>query len=215
MILSTLDPFIASRSVLRHPFYLKWSAGELTMDDMRVYAKEYFHLVSRIPGIVAAVAGRIDDPSLKSQVEQNAAEETEHVELWKRFARSVGVSDQELSDYEPSALARAAVSKLEERAAAGVEEGIVAMYALERELPAIAETKKRGLEEFYGLTSEDAHIYFDEHLKEEQHLDVWRSFDLRGDDLLDAAGVSLDAQHQVLDAVCQVAGIEYHCAFAV
>ena len=58
MTLSTLDPFIASMSLLKHPFYQKWSKGELTKGDLAFYAKEYFHLVERIPGIVARVHER-------------------------------------------------------------------------------------------------------------------------------------------------------------
>ena len=46
--------------------------------------------------------------------------------------------------------------------------------ALEAELPKIAKTKKDGLCAWYNLASEDAQIYFDEHLKEEEHLQVWR-----------------------------------------
>ncbi len=211
MILSSLHPLIASRSLLQHPFYQKWSRGELSLGDMRVYAKEYFHLVSRIPGIVAGIAERIEDRELKTKVEQNAAEETEHVELWKRFASSVGVQEEELMAYVPSAMVQKAVAKLEQQSQLGAEEGIVTMYALECELPKIAETKKQGLGEFYGLTSEDAQIYFDEHLKEEEHLKVWRAMELAGDDLQESASVSMEAQNEVLDAVCQVAGIPCHC----
>src|SRR5688572_23769528 len=94
--LSQFDSLIASRSLLKHPFYQKWSKGELTLNDMKIYAKEYFHLVDRIPGMVASVRDRAADKNLKDQIDQNVREEQEHVTLWKRFAKSVGVSEAEL-----------------------------------------------------------------------------------------------------------------------
>jgi pyrroloquinoline quinone (PQQ) biosynthesis protein C len=81
------------------------------------------------------------------------------------------------------------------------------MYALEAELPKIAATKKEGLSAWYNLKSEDAHIYFDEHLKEEKHLEVWRKMKVSAGIATPSANVSLDAQHKVLDAVCDLAGI--------
>ena len=212
MILSALDDLIASRSLLKHPFYVAWSKGELTLNDLRVYAKEYFHLVERIPGIVARVRARVRDRDLQSRIDENIREETEHVEFWKRFAKSLGISQQELTAHVPSATVVDAVRSLEELAERGMEEGIVGMYAMEAELPKIAATKKEGLCAFYGLTSDDAHVYFDEHLHEEKHLQVWRAFDVDEKRARAAAATSLTAQNQVLDAVCNACGISTVCA---
>ncbi len=209
MTLSSLDPIIASRSLLKHPFYQKWSKGELTRDDLRIYAKEYFHLVSRIPGIVASVAARAADAEARKMISKNVTEEQEHVQLWKRFAKSLGISEAELVAYTPSEKARAAVRSLASLAEKDFSSGVTAVYALELELPAIATTKKQGLCDFYGLTSEDAQIYFDEHLKEEGHLNVWRA--LKADASEDAARDSMAAQNQVLDAVCEKCGIAMEC----
>lgn len=207
---SKLDQMIAAKSVLLHPFYVRWSKGQLTMDDMRVYAKEYFKLVERIPGIVERVRDRVTDDQFKAQIEVNRIEEQEHVELWKRFAKSVGVSESELAAHQASPKTEAAIRSLEHECEASAERGVVAMYALELELPQIARTKKEGLCDFYGLTSEDAHIYFDEHLKEEKHIAVWRTQPL-GADSEAAADASLTAQNRVLDAVCDACNIPLAC----
>src|SRR3989344_5637722 len=122
MHLSQLDSLIASRSLLKHPFYQKWSKGELTLGDMRIYAKEYFHLVERIPGIVARVRDRATDAKFRAQIEENMHEEQEHVALWKRFAKSLGVSEQELSEHQASPTVIAAVASLESLADEGLEE---------------------------------------------------------------------------------------------
>ncbi len=211
MTLSALDALITSRSLLKHPFYQKWSKGELTLGDLRVYAKEYFHLVERIPGMVSRVRARVRDRDLQGRIDENIREETEHIELWKRFAKSLGISESELMSHRPSQMVMDAVASIEVLAERGMEEGIVGMYALEAELPKIAATKKDGLCTFYGLMSEDAHVYFDEHLKEEEHLKVWRAFSVDAERAHAAAETSLAAQHQVLDAVCALRGISMHC----
>ncbi len=218
MQLSALDPVIAARSLLKHSFYQKWSKGELTLEDLRVYAKEYFHLVERIPGIVERVRDRVSpsgdlrrDRDLQNRIDENMREEQEHIELWKRFAKSLGISEGELVAYQPSSAAKEAVRSLEQLAEQGAEEGIVCMYALEAELPKIAQTKKDGLCNFYGLTSEDAQIYFDEHLKEEKHLELWRAMEVDQLPAFAAARTSLTAQNQLLDAVCTLRGISMEC----
>ena len=210
MSLATLDPLIASRSLLKHPFYIRWSKGELSLGDLRIYAKEYFHLVERIPGIVASVRDRATEKEFRANIEENIAEEQEHVELWKRFTKSLGVSEQELTDYTPSQKSVDAVQSLESLVQGTFEDGVVAMYALERELPAIAQSKKDGLCNFYDLKSEDAQIYFDEHLKEEKHLDVWRALPLPKNAEA-VATTSLVAQNLLLDGVCAACGISMDC----
>ncbi len=211
--LSQLDERIASRSLLQHPFYVKWSKGELTLDDLRVYAKEYFHLAKSVPGIVSRVRDRALEkhPEMIPFIEENIVEETEHTELWKRFAMSLNISDEELTVYQPSLKTRHAVQMMEGLAERSFDHGVAAMYAMELELPQIAQTKKDGLCDFYDLTSIDAHIYFDEHLKEEKHLAVWRMVSIDCSDAEEAAEASLTAQNQVLDAVCDLCGIDEHC----
>lgn len=210
MTLAFLDDLIASRSLLKHPFYVRWSAGELTRDDLKIYAKEYYHLVQRVPGIVSRVKERAP-VQMQSRIGENVREETEHIALWERFASSLGISKEELDEYHPCSRVVAAVRLLEELAETSFEDGVVAMYALERELPAIAQTKKDGLMKFYGLSSEDAQAYFDEHLGEEKHLDVWRHVFVPEEQAISSALDSLHAQNSVLDGVCIEAGIALHC----
>lgn len=211
--LSHLDSLIAEKSLLKHPFYVKWSKGELTQDDMKIYAKEYFHLAKNVPGIVGRIKERVPagNTVMAAHIEKNMIEEQEHVDLWKRFAKSLGIESAELEAYEPTVTVKTAVADLEKLATLSYEDGVVAMYAFECELPKIAETKKDGLCKFYDLTSEDAHIYFDEHLGEEEHLKVWRNVAVDDEQAKHTASLSLDAQNKVLDGVCEACGIDMMC----
>lgn len=205
------DSVINQKSILTHYFYeQKWNMGELSKEDLQIYAKEYFHLAKRIPGIVSRVIDRAKErgSDLVSEIEQNMVEETEHVELWKRFAKSLDVSDAELEAYEPTAKVKAAVDSLEQIAGQSLEDGVAVMYAMELELPAVAQSKKDGLTKWYNLHSEDAHIYFDEHLKEADHFNLWRKVLVDEASAEKAINASLAAQHLVLDGVCDACGIE-------
>lgn len=215
--LTQLDEFIASKGLLTHYFYeQKWNNGELTRDELALYAKEYFHLAKAVPGIVSRVkdravsAGRSD---LIAHIDENIAEETEHIELWKRFSQSLGVSEQELESYEPHQLTKEAVSELEELAEGSLEDGVTAMYAMELTLPAISQTKKDGLCKHYDLpeSNADAHVYFDEHLNEENHFAVWRKVEVDPVRSMQITKASLRAQHKVLDGVCEVCGFCISC----
>jgi pyrroloquinoline-quinone synthase len=211
-IFSTLDAIVAARSLLQHPFYLRWSKGELTLDELRIYAKEYYHLVRAVPTIVASVCvrARVIHPAMVPAIERNVREEREHIVLWERFARSLGIAVEELRQHVPSASVREAVEALEAAADRTFEDGVAVMYSMEVELPKIARTKKEGLLRFYGLSSADAHAYFDEHLREEEHLQVWRSCSVASEQR-ETAHLSMEAQNRVLDGVCAAAGIAMQC----
>ena len=114
--LTQFDALIAKKSMLTHYFYKqKWMNGELSLDDLQVYVKEYFHLAKAIPGVVSRVRDRavMRRPDLIEAMEENIAEETEHIELWKRFGKSLGISEEEMESYEPSAMMKQAVKRVE------------------------------------------------------------------------------------------------------
>jgi len=212
--LATFDDLIAKKSLLTHYFYeKKWNNGELTIPELQKYAKEYFHLVKAVPGMVSRVRDRAleRDPKLAALIAKNVAEEEEHIELWKKFSGSLGISEEELEAHQPNAKVVAAVEKLEELAEGSLEDGVTMMYAMERELPAIAKSKKDGLCKHYGIDSDEAHIYFDEHLNEADHFDVWLNVKVDPERAKDVTEQSLAAQHLLLDGVCDVMGIEMDC----
>ena len=213
--LTQLDDVIRSRGLLTHYFYeQKWNNGELTLEELQKYAKEYYHLAKNVPGIVSRVLAYAERErsDLVPAIEHNVQEETEHIELWKKFAGSLGVSEQELEDHEPHALTKEAVTELQTLADASFEDGVTAMYAMELTIPEIAASKKDGLVKHYDLTSDDAHVYFDEHLNEEEHFSVWRKVEVDPVRGMQVAKASLASQHKVLDGVCEVCGFCISCS---
>lgn len=209
-ILLTIESLVAEHSLLKHPFYLAWSAGKLTKEQLAGYAKEYYFAAKNVPAVMEAIRGNLPRDASESTCatfSKHAEEEREHIRLFERFASSLGVSEKELESYEPTETVEEAVASIVEAASEGFEEGIAAMYAFECDLPAISRSKIDGLIKFYGLRSDDAHAYFEEHLREEQHLCFWRDL-LRKvpsgkiPKAVTAARQTVSAQNRVLDGVC-------------
>jgi pyrroloquinoline-quinone synthase len=125
--------------VLRHPFYRRWECGQLTRQELGVYAGEYHHAVAALAQAAAQAA-----PLAGSA---HAAEEADHVELWDAFAEAVGADRKR----EPLPETRACV---EAWTSAGDPLGAVSvLYAVESAQPEIARTKLAGLVEHYGFSA--------------------------------------------------------------
>jgi pyrroloquinoline-quinone synthase len=136
----------ASRwNVLDHPFYQRWSAGELTREQLAEYAAQYRHAVVALADAAAA-----------SGDEEHAREEREHVALWDAFAAGCGSI---------AADASAETRECTEAWTAGDDrlERLAVLYAIESAQPAIAQTKLEGLLGHYGFDEGPATEYFTVH----------------------------------------------------
>jgi pyrroloquinoline-quinone synthase len=136
----------ASRwNVLDHPFYKRWSAGELSPGALAEYAAQYRHAVVALADAAAAASN-----------EEHAREEREHVALWDAFADGCGSLPAD-----PTAETR----ECAESWTAGDDrlERIAVLYAIESAQPAIAQTKLEGLIGHYGFEEGPATEYFTLH----------------------------------------------------
>ena len=197
-----IDEMIAEKSLLKHPFYEMWSAGELTLDSLSGYSKEYFQLVKAVPGFMDPIIELAPGP-VSAELADNRAEESAHIGPWRGFAASLGVSEPELEGYEGLEKTGRAVDSLNSLMTT-YEGGACAMYAFEKEIPEISRAKLDGLEEFYGLTSPQATEYFRLHTEADvRHAASWRgileSSVTPEDDLMAAAKGSITAQNTLLD----------------
>ena len=154
-----IDAVRARWNVLEHPFYTRWSAGELTLDELALYSGQYRHAVTALAEASANTAA-VADADLARALRGHAAEEASHVELWDRFTGAVGGDADAAPTPETQACAQAWAGDGERP----LLESLVAMYAIESAQPAIAETKREGLVAHYGAEpGGDATVYFDLH----------------------------------------------------
>ena len=204
VIVQRIDSEIEKRSLLKHSFYQLWSEGKLTIDHLQGYSKEYFQLVKVVPEFVENIAKLTRDPNT---IHANAREEAEHIDLWVRFAKALGISRSDLINYSGSEKTNEAVDKLMRLSSLTFEEAAAAMYAYEMELPKISRSKIDGLKKFYGMDSEDAIKYFETHEEADvRHAQVWREIlqsipAERQEAIFNAAIKSLQAQNMLLDSV--------------
>jgi pyrroloquinoline-quinone synthase len=165
--LAPIDERIAARHLLRHPFYLAWTAGTLPRQSLLDYARQYFAFESNLPRYLTALHARSESPRVRAALLANAWDEEHgernHAELWLRFAEALGLSRSEVRN---ATLSPATRSLLETYWAAAsdapVEGGVAALYAYESQLPAVSESKMEGLHCHYGVGG-DAVAFFEVH----------------------------------------------------
>jgi pyrroloquinoline-quinone synthase len=166
-VLTRLDQARAECSVLEHPFYERWSAGDLSATELARYAGEYRHAVVALAEASQAAAAKAG-PKHASGLGAHAAEETAHVELWDDFARAAGASapaDGNDAGRETQACAQAWT------AGEDLLEHLAVLYAIEASQPEISTTKLEGLTQHYGYSEEGPALeYFKVHeLRDVEH----------------------------------------------
>jgi pyrroloquinoline-quinone synthase len=165
-ILARLDEARSQCNVLEHPFYQRWSAGELSASELGLYAGEYRHAVLALADASARAAAEAG-PAHELGLRAHAEEETAHVELWEDFARAAGarppVGVQALPQTEECVQAWTAGED--------VLEHLAVLYAIEAGQPEISKTKLEGLTEHYGYSEEGPAVeYFRVHeLRDVEH----------------------------------------------
>lgn len=150
--------------VLRHPFYERWSAGELSRAELQAYAREYERAVVAI-AVASRRAAELTDSSLGGELERHAAEEEAHIELWRTFDDGIGGRASLSADDADGPLPQTVAL---ERTWSGSEqsslaEHLVTLYAVESAQPEIARVKLNGLLERYGFEDGPATEYFRVH----------------------------------------------------
>ncbi|MFB5615603.1 MAG: TenA family transcriptional regulator [Nitrosopumilus sp.] len=202
-IIQKIDEMIEERSLLKHPFYQMWSDGKLTKESLAGYSKEYFQLVKAVPAFMAPIIEKAPD-SVVSELVENQQEESDHIKPWIAFAGELGISEDELISYSGTAKTQKAVSDLNELMVT-FDGGSSAMYAFEKEIPKISQTKLDGLAEFYGMTSDEATEYFKLHTEADiRHAASWRNIleksSIDYHKLVEIADKSISAQNLLLDS---------------
>jgi pyrroloquinoline-quinone synthase len=142
------DAVCAQHNVLAHPFYERWSRGELSRQELATYSGQYRHAVVALAQATAQAGNQA-----------HAQEEQEHIELWDQFVAAVGGDPEAPANQSTTVCVRAWNDPSRDRVAT-----LAVLYAIESSQPAISETKRTGLLEHYGaLPNSDSTLYFDVH----------------------------------------------------
>lgn len=174
-LLSQLDAIIDSKHLLKHSFYTRWTCGELSREELQGYAKEYYAFEKEFPRFLSRIHSNCENDVARQMLLENLTHEEKgaenHPELWLRFAEGVGVKREEVKEHLHSDETEALLRVFRKTAAQDPVQGIAALYAYERQQPAVATQKIEGLKNFYGVTEGPAVQFFRAH----EHYDVEHS----------------------------------------
>ena len=167
-VLARLDDARSTTNVLEHPFYQRWSAGELSARELGIYAGEYRHAVVALAEASARAAEEAGEPHAQG-LREHAEEESAHVGLWDDFARAALANEP--APASPPALEQTAECVRAWTAGEDLLEHLAVLYAIEAGQPEISRTKIEGLTAHYGYPPEGPAVeYFRLHeLRDSEH----------------------------------------------
>ena len=145
--------------LLKHPFYQRWVAGDLTREELAYYTGQYAHVVRAIPHWLEGTASR--DHAHSDALLSHAAEESDHVLLWDRFAAALGIDAATLLATPANAATAALIARGDELVDKG--HGAAAVWSIESQSPAVSAEKLRGLRAHYGIDGTNGGQYFAVH----------------------------------------------------
>lgn len=180
-----VDAIIEGKHLLKHPFYVAWTEGKLTREQLGHYAEQYFYNVLAEPTYLSAVhfntphfhdAENCGDISVRQEVLKNLIDEEHgeknHPALWKAFAFALGANDASLANAAALPETDNLVSTFRDIC---INEpfyaGLAALHAFESQVPDIAAVKIDGLAKFYGMTDPADYEFFSVH----QVADIYHS----------------------------------------
>ena len=185
--------------VLRHPFYRRWSAGELSAEELARYSGQYRHAVVGVAELSERLAETLPQ---RPELREHAAEEQAHVGVWDGFVEKAGGDAAAEANRETRACVDAWT-------APGTPlELLGRLYAIESGQPAISVTKRDGLLSSYGFEDGAGTAYFRvhssrdlEHAAEVRGLADDLSADGGDDELVAGAEAAFRANWRLLDGV--------------
>ena len=213
--LDQIDKDVEAKHLLKHPFYLAWTRGELSREALADYARQCYQHVAAFPTYLSAIHAKCDDQSTRKELLNNLIDEEagspNHPELWLNFAEGLGVSACDAQNAEKWPETKKLIdtfrSVCSDRSTA---EGLAALYAYESQIPAICESKIDGLKKHYGFADPKHYEYFSVHIEADREHSAAEQKLLGGyvrnrnsDSVRVSVNRVLDALWEMLSGVCR------------
>jgi len=214
--INELKQIINEKHLLKHPFYQMWEKGTLPIEIMRKYAEQYFHLESHFPIFLSKMhVSSVDNFEVRQEITENLHDEEfgpeNHRELWLRYAEAIGATREDVMNSTPITETQEAMNAFSEASDDHYLSGAGALGAYEGQMPAVSESKIKGLKDHYNVHEERGLKFFLVHgVLDIEHADAWwRVIDkfATTDELRDrvrgAVTKGRDALWGFLDGICR------------
>ncbi len=164
MNLSGLNNRLDKLHLLNHPFYVAWEQGELTQEILQDYAEQYYQHIKAFPRYISATHSMCEDIEKRKILLDNLSDEEDlnkdHPMLWKQFALAAGADESSLDLVKQEYFTSDLIENFFRLSRSSYAEGLGALYAYERQVPEIAETKIKGLIDHYNISTDQGLEYF-------------------------------------------------------
>ena len=205
-----LNEKIQEKHLLKNAFYQAWTRGELSLDDLRSYSRQYFAHVRAFPAYLSEMHSRCENLDSRAVIARNLADEEAgsptHPELWLDFAAGLGESREAVLNHQAGPAFQKLVGTFRELAGDSTAVAAAALYCYEKQIPAVSNTKIAGLKAHYGVESDDTLRYFTVHeAADVEHAAEWETLlarhPLTAEKAAEVADRVLDALNGALDEV--------------
>lgn len=166
-----LDRQLNENHLLKHPLYQAWSAGKLSLDNLRDYACQYYHHVDAFPRYLSATHSNCQHSEARKVLLENLNDEEgmngldSHPALWLQFTKGLGLSEAAVINCELFPETKQFIDDFLTLSRSSYAEGLGALYAYERQIPQTAASKITGLKQFYNISDEATLKFFLVHLE--------------------------------------------------
>ena len=172
-ILAVVEEALEGRRLLSHPFYQRWSRGELRLGELAAYAGQYRFIEASLPGWLRSIQSSSQNPEVHGLVQRNLDDEVggvvTHVELFERFAVAVDAASAQSTQVERAT--RALLDTHAELVSSSAADGLAAVLTYELQAPEISASKAAGLRAQYGVDGDAA--FWDTHASVEGDHASW------------------------------------------
>ena len=192
----SIDAALDGRRLLTHPFYRRWTAGTLGMDELRGYTAQYRHVERAQPRWLEGIAARLEDEDARANVTRVLDDELDadgpHADLFDVFAATIGAADE----VAPSSATRALIDTVDALVAAGPASGLSGLLAYEVQSSEVSREKADGLRRHFAVDG-DGTAFWDTHAQLDKKHSSWLLHALeRIDEPADAATAAAGAAAQ-------------------
>jgi len=174
VLADVIETALTGRRLLAHPFYQRWTAGTLSIEELREYAGQYGSIEHAQPRWLTGIAERLETGAARDAVTRVLDDETDdgasHADLFDRFATAIGATPNSA----PTAATRRLVDTLDRLVAKSPATGLGGLLAYEVQSSEVSREKAAGLRRHFGIDG-DGTAFWDTHADLDERHCAWLS----------------------------------------